>query len=1085
MSSVATAVRRWFGLVVALVAGSSGASIGWGQGVDFMREVRPILSNHCFQCHGPDEHTREADLRLDTRDGLFGGTDREGVVVPGDLASSLLWQRVVADDPEDRMPPSHANKDLRPDQINTLRQWIEHGAPWRQHWAFLPLRDPRPPEVNDAGWCSTAIDRFVLRRMEQAGLEPSPDADPFTLVRRLYLDLTGLPPTIDEADDWASKLWDDALHQIDQRELERLVDRLLASPHYGEKWGRHWLDLARYADTNGYEKDRERSIWPYRDWVVRAWNADMPFDRFTVEQLAGDLLPGATIDQRIATGFHRNTMLNEEGGIDPLEFRFYAMTDRVATTATVWLGLTLGCAQCHAHKFDPISHSEYYRFMALMNNADEPQLELPDDAWRALRERDRRRAAALLKELPSKWPLPEDESRAEADAAEPGDGGIAAEGEVDRPAAIAERRRSAVDRAFRKWLHRERSGVARWQVLHPVEVRSSLPILTVQPDGSVFASGDTAKRDDYFLQLAPADFPIRAIRLEALPDERLPARGPGTTYYEGTLGDFFLAEFELSTPDRRIDVAQASHSFAANRFGNNPVSAELTIDGDVQTGWSVHGRQGERHVAVYVLSQPLPAGTPVHVHMIFGRHFASSLGRFRISAAEAPDHPLPRAYPPDIERSLFQTDDALTDAERQRLFEQFLLDAPELQESTEEIRRLLRGPPPTTTLVMAEWPAGHVRPTFRHHRGEYLQRAEQVEPGVPEVLHPWRPQWEKNRLGLAQWLTAEDNPLTARVAVNRAWEQFFGVGLVRTPEDFGLQGQSPSHPELLDWLAVRWIGEDGWSPKKLHRRIVTSRVYRQSSRVPEATQRIDPENRWLSFMPRRRLDAEQIRDQIVATSGMLDRRLGGPPVRPPQPEGVTEVAYGSPKWTASQGGNRFRRSLYTFRKRTAPFAFYTTFDAPSWETCTVRRVRSNSPLQGLTLLNDVMVMELGWAAAARTMLEWPEKSGEVPQYRNGSDEAELRRGLRSAFRTVLIRPPEQEEWDALVAFFRRAEESFKNQPESVRELDTLGPTGNAVWFPLERKLDTRTPREATDAFRSAWIATWRALWALDEAVVRP
>ncbi|RMF36905.1 MAG: DUF1553 domain-containing protein [Planctomycetota bacterium] len=1071
-------------VAVALAMGFTLTRCAAAQEIDFVRDVRPLLSNHCFQCHGPDEQTREADLRLDTPDGLFGNAGGDEIVIPGDLAGSLLWQRVSASDPDERMPPPHANKALRPNQIATLRRWIEQGAKWEQHWAFIAPQKPPIPKGQDDAWCRTPIDRFVLRRLTQAGLAPAPDADPYTLVRRLYLDLIGLPPGVAEADYWANRLWDEAEKQIDPQGLELLVDRLLASPHYGEKWAQHWLDLARYADTNGYEKDRERSIWPYRDWVVRALNADMPFDRFTVEQLAGDLLPDASLDQRIATGFHRNTMLNEEGGIDPLEYRFYAMTDRVSTTATVWLGLTLGCAQCHAHKFDPISHTEYYQFMALMNNADEPQLELPDPQWQALWDRNRRRAAELLEKLPDRWPV-----EGSAESAEPSDAtrgnGHAATGDLDEAASLAARRTALVQQAFQAWLVRERDGAAEWRTLWPTRARSSLPILTIQADGSVFASGDTAKRDDYFVDLAPVDFPIRAIRLEALPDQRLPARGPGSTYYEGTLGDFFLAEIEFNANDRPLAITEASHSFAANRFGQNPVSAQLTVDGDVQTGWSVHGRQGERHVAVYALQTPVPPGTPLSVHMIFGRHFASSLGRFRFSATDAPPRPLARAYSLEVERALLQPDETLTPQERRQLFEQFLLDAPELQEAAEEIRRLRRPPPATTTLVLAEWPPGHVRPTHRHHRGEYLQPAERVEPGVPQVLHGWKAEWPKNRLGLARWLISDENPLTARVVVNRAWAHFFGTGLVRTPEDFGLQGQSPSHPDLLDWLAVTWSQDDCWSFKQLHRRIVTSRVYWQTSRAATTSRQLDPENRWLSYMPRRRLDAEQIRDQIIASSGMLDRRIGGPPVRPPQPAGVTEVAFGSPRWQASEGGDRFRRSLYTFRKRTAPFAFYATFDAPSWETCTVRRVRSNSPLQGLTLLNDTMVVELARLAANRSV------NGSLPnlvksfQASTKLDEPRLREALHWAFRSVLVRPPQPEEIDALADFFRRAVEDFASHPAAVDRLGIdVGDQASAAEQSQQRFAPDGAQSSAA-VRQAAWLATWRALWALDEAVMRP
>ncbi|MEZ6060881.1 MAG: DUF1549 domain-containing protein [Planctomycetaceae bacterium] len=467
--------------------------------VDFTRDVRPILSNACFHCHGPDEKTREADLRVDTRAGLFDERDGVRAVVPGNIEASELVSRILSDDPDLAMPPSTSKKSLTDEQRQTLVRWVKQGAPWEQHWAFIPPVKADLPPVSNEAWCRNEIDRFVLARIEAAGLEPSPEADPYALVRRIYLDLIGLPPTPDEADQWVQEL-----QRENETAWQRLVQHLLDSPHYGERWARRWLDLARYADSNGYEKDRDRSIWPYRDWVISAINDNMAFDQFTIEQLAGDMIPNASTSQRVATGFHRNTMLNEEGGIDPMEFRFHAMTDRVFTTGTTWLGLTLGCCQCHTHKYDPISQTEYYQLMALLNNADEPLLDLPDDDFQQTWDHNRKQAAELLAEMPNKWP---------------DDAGI------------------SIDEAFEKWLADETANAVQWTSLKPVEATSNLPILTIQDDDSIFASGDTAKRDDYFISLAASDKPITALRLEALPDDRLPAHGPGTTYYEGTPGD--------------------------------------------------------------------------------------------------------------------------------------------------------------------------------------------------------------------------------------------------------------------------------------------------------------------------------------------------------------------------------------------------------------------------------------------------------------------------------------------------------------------------------------------------------------------
>jgi len=799
--------------------------------------------------------------------------------------------------------------------------------------------------------------------------------------------------------------------------------------------------LARYADTNGYEKDRDRSVWPYRDWVVDAFNRDLPFDQFTIEQIAGDMLPGATEAQRIATGFHRNTMLNEEGGIDPLEYRFHALTDRVATTGTTWLGITLGCCQCHTHKYDPITHVEYYQFMALLNNADEFALELPSlfqagdmqQVW----EENRRKAQQLLGELPQQWPVSKSQPQ-------------------------------TFDQAYEAWLAEQRAQVVPWTHLRPIEATSNLPILSIEADDSIFASGDTAKRDVYEITLAAHAEPITAIRLEALPDSRLPARGPGTTYYEGTLGDFYLVEVTATHAGKSLEFRNASETYAKNRYGKNPVAAKLTIDGDVQTGWSVDGRQGERHVAVYQLTEPLPAGSELQFTLTFGRHFASSLGRFRFSAtsAQRPARAVP--FESELEQLLLLAPNELNDEQNRKLQAElrkhFALASPELAAQADEIRKLLAQPEVPTSLVFEERPAQHPRPTFRHHRGEYLQPAEEVQPNVPAIWPGLPAEAARNRLTLARWLVSDQHPLTSRVAVNRIWSTLLGTGIVATEQDFGLQGAAPSHPELLDWLALQFMHADGWSQKRLLRRIVSSRTYRQSSQVNEAANRIDPENRLLSYAPRFRLEAESLRDSLLVASGQLSRQLGGPPVRPLQAAGITEVAYGSPIWKADRGPDRYRRSLYTYIKRTAPFAMSATFDAPSGEACIANRSRSNSPLQALTLLNDVMVVDLARATGER------HAAAALPQAANsntaaGVDTTQLQRQeLQQLFRAVLVRPATQEELNLLNIFWQTQYKAFTAQPEQAQLL-----VGEA---------------QEHLAHTAAWIATARALFALDETQTR-
>jgi len=1013
--------------------------------ISFSRDIRPLLSGKCYFCHGPDEMTREADLRLDQFEPATREVDGHRAITPGKPDQSELVRRILSEDPDEMMPPPSSNKSLTAEQKELLRRWIESGAEYEEHWAFVPPRQVELPVVVRADWPRNAIDSFILSRLEAEKLTPSEEADAIALVRRVYLDLIGLPPTPEEADQWAARL-NETLAGEKRRPGVRedvwleLVNYLLDSPRYGERWARRWLDLARYADTNGYEKDRDRSVWPYRDWVVNALNADMPFDQFTVEQIAGDLLPDATIDQRIATGFHRNTMLNEEGGIDPLEFRFYAMTDRVATTGITWLGLTTGCCQCHTHKYDPLTHTNYYQLMAFLNNADEPDLYLPDEAAEQRYQQNLAKAAQLLDRLPRHWP----------DAA-----AGASDSKPETVVAVLKAPESDIATAFGKWLQTERDRTPHWKSLPPTEVSSNLPHLTVESDAAVFASGDTTKFDTYELTFAAPPTGVTAIRLEALPDARLPEHGPGSTFYEGRKGDFFLNEFRLSANGQPIEFASASHSYAKNQFGNNPVDASKAIDGDYQTGWSAAGRPGERSVAVFVLKEPLPKLDSVKLTMTFGRHFASSLGRFRLSVTTRAGGADAREFPSDVESLLEEPDDALTAEQRAILLRQFLIDAPQLAEQTKQIRQLRNRPAGVSALVLQERPAESPRPTFVHHRGEYLSTTDEVTAGTPEALHPFPSDAPRNRLGFAKWLVSRDNPLTARVVVNRHWAAFFGTGIVATLEDFGMQGESPSHPELLDWLAVKFV-DSGWSLKKLHRLIVTSATYRQSAKRSADDSTAD---RLLSRYPRSRLEAEIIRDATLQAAGVLSLKMGGPPVRPPQPEGVTESAWGSPKWTASSGENRFRRSIYTYQKRTAPFAMFNTFDAPSGESCVARRDVSNTALQALTLLNDPMFLEAAQALGRLTSMQ------------PGSDEDRV----RFTFRRIATRAPSELEVERLLAFVSKQRERAANS-----ELDAAALGAGAA-----KQAGDQKPAAATASVEVAvWTSLARALIGLDEALTR-
>lgn len=971
------------------------------QAVDFNRDVRPVLAQHCFACHGMDEHSRKGKLRLDLRDSALGkGKSGEAAIIPGKAEESEVIKRIFSTDEDELMPPPHTKKVIPEKDKAILKAWITDGAKYEQHWAYIPPQQPPLPRKD-----AHPIDAFIQARLQKEGLNPSPEADRHTLVRRVYLDLTGLPPTPAEADSFVNDQASDA--------YEKLVDSLLASKQYGERWVRRWLDLARYADTNGFEKDRPRSIWPYRDWVVQALNDDMPFDLFSIKQLAGDMLPKPTPQDFIATGFHRNTMLNEEGGADPNEYRFYAMVDRVGVTGTTWMGLKMNCCQCHTHKYDPILHTDFYRTFALLNNADEPTYLIPTPEVAAQQKAHAEKIAKLEEELPSKFP-----------------GGQA-----------------AMESRFAGWLEGEAHRASHWEIVRPVSMQTTMPHLEQQADGFILGSGDISKSDVYELKLKAPIQGVRAIRLEVAAHPSLPNNGPGLTYYEGPLGGFFLSELQTFQNGQRIGMKGADATndaeedrisdaagarpkkgkAAAARKTNNATAA---LDGEMSSGWQVLGGRGQHHAAVFYFEQPVDLSSGIDLKMLFEKHFACALGHFRLSVTTS-DHAVATGHPAEVEEMLAKA----IPQDKARLLRQFLETAPEMQQAAKPLLALRRTlPEGQPTLVLNERPATNPRITHRYHRGEYLSPKEEVSPGVPAFLPQLPAGAPANRLTFAQWLFAPENPLTARVTVNRQWHAFFGRGLVKLLEDFGYQSEPPSHPDLLDWLAVEFRTQ-GWSMKKLHRLIVTSATYKQSSRITPELARRDPENILLARGSRFRLDAEIIRDSALKAAGVLSSKMGGPGVYPPQPASVTtEGTYGKVEWTTSEGEDRHRRSLYTFMKRTAPFAMATTFDAPTGESCLARRDVSNSPLQALTLLNDSMFMEAAQAMAKQVIAESPE----------GNDEARL----QNIFRRCATRPAAPDEIALLKAF-------------------------------LEKQRDSQLTGEAL------WSAVSRAAMNLDEAVTHP
>jgi hypothetical protein len=933
--------------------------------ISFNEHIRPILSNNCYYCHGPDPKHREADLRLDEREGAM-----LSAIVPGKPDESELLRRVTSDDEHELMPPP-ASKRERLSERDTaiLRRWIEQGAEYEGHWAFLSLRQQTLPAVTNESLATSAIDRFIQARLEAEQISPSDPADRSTLVRRVSLDLTGLVPSPAEVNAFLEDGSPDA--------YERLVDRLLASPHFGERWGRHWLDQARYADSNGYTIDSERAMWPYRDWVIQSLNEDLPFDQFTIDQLAGDLLPEPTKKQLVATAFHRNTLINEEGGTDKEQFRHEAVVDRVNTTSAVWLGLTVACAQCHTHKFDPISHREYYELFAFFNSAADV-----NNRGEAIAVSRGEMFGHPVMAKPS-GPDPEDAARRQA------------AWEARELARLDGMAASKVAWSPLEYLEFETKGGASFQRLD---------------DNSLLQDGRAAPKDRYRIVARSKLEDIQAVRLRVLTHDSLPKQGPGTA---GN-GNFVLTDFNFITAGQKRPFQSA---FADHEQPDFPIRG--AIDEDAKTGWAINvgpnskGKMNTNHEAVFILEKPLfvPADQTVEFTLSHELNDNYLVGRFAIDVAEtAPAEPLPYET---------QVVEALTTPRDKRTKEQARLVAVAFAKA--EVQRQSRKQESTTSdtaqlMIMKE--LDKPRETYVALRGDFLRPDKEVGPLSPGGLHVIQPALPaepgRTRLDLARWLVSPENPLTPRVTTNRIWMRYFGKGLVETEEDFGTQGTPPSHPELLDWLAAEFIRR-GWSQKDLHRRIVTSAAYRRSSHARSDLMEKDPRNLLLARQERLRIEAEVVRDAALAASGLLDRTLGGPSVRPPQPEGVYAFTQNSKRWVAETGSQRYRRGMYTAFFRSAPYPLFTTFDAPDFQTVCTRRLRSNTPLQALTVANDVAFVEIAQGLAARVLSELPES--------NVADR------LHRAFQLALARPPSDRELSVLQGFHERQAAELKAEPE--------------------------------------------------------
>jgi hypothetical protein len=981
--------------------------------VDFNRDIQPILSDNCYKCHGPDANARKAKLRLDRKEGAFGkNEDGRAIVAPGKPDDSELITRVLSTDPDEVMPTPKSNHKLTDAQKDLLKRWVEQGAPWAEHWAFVAPKKAEVPKADPSqGVVRNVIDNFVLDRLAKENLKQAPEADKNRLLRRVTLDLTGLPPTPQEVDAFLADSSPDA--------YEKVVDRLLASPRYGERMVWEWLDAARYADTNGYQGDPTRAMWYWRDWVIKALNENMPFDQFTIEQLSGDLLPegsdkpeGRTetfmaswiqdpkLDQSIATGFHRNHMINGEGGRIPEESRVDYVMDRVETTGTVWMGLTFNCCRCHDHKFDPIKQREYYQLSAYFNSIEESG---GNDA------------GGYAKPIIS---MADSKQQAKADAAK------AAE-------AAANKERAEVEKELRQeqaaWEQSLVNGATlasvEWHPLIPSELSSEKgATLTKQADGSVLASGTNPDTDELVFSAATSLRNPTAVRLEVLPDDSLAAHGPG----RAPNGSWVLSEFKMLGEGKPVELVAAHADFEQPGW-----PLENALDGKDDTGWGTWPQVGKPHEAVFEMKTKFKVRTSSDVRdamLLFRLQFRSAykqhvIGKFRISITDSPTVLL-RPIPEEVKAAIAIESAKRTDAQKKTISDFYLASDPRLIAAKKKAddakaarERIDRETP--RTMVMRDRP--EPRDTYVLVKGAYDKYADKVEHGTPAFLPPLPADAPKNRLALARWLVSPEHPLTARVIVNRYWQTFFGRGIVKTTGDFGLQGDKPTHPQLLDWLARDFV-DSGWDVKRMMRMIVTSATYRQSSVIPAGMAEREPENKLLARGPRFRIPSWMLRDQALAASGLLVERVGGPPVKVYQPVNIWEDAsFGQIKYTQDHGEALYRRSLYIFWRRiVAPTLF---FDVANRQQCTVNAGRTNTPLHALVTMNDVTYIE-----AARALAERMLKQG-------GNTDAER---LSYGFRLCTARNPSEKESTLLASSLTHFRQDYANDEENAKKLINTG-----------------------------------------------
>jgi len=1015
----------------------SAASTAWAaDAIEFNRDIRPILSENCFACHGPDAAQRQADLRLDDHEAALAElASGNHAIVPGDLEQSELVRRITSSDTAEQMPPADSTKKLTPQQVELLQRWVKEGASWQGHWAFLPVQETQADAAPES---AQPIDQFIRAKLTAANVAPAKQADPVTLTRRLAFDLTGLPPTAEQVARMMKAPTEESYRQ--------LVEELLNSPRYGERMAMWWLDLVRYADSVGYHGDQMVSVYPFREYVIRAFNDNKRFDQFTREQLAGDLLPEPTKEARIASGYNRLGMMSAEGGVQPKEYLSKYIAERVRNVSGAWLGVTIGCAECHDHKFDPFASRDFYQLEAFFADIEERGLYSGanvDGNW------------GPSMQLPS--------AEQEAELARLDDEIAAAKSKLATPTAELETAQAAWEQAVAPPIE--------WTHLKPVEaVSAGGATLTVQADASILASGARPEKDTYTLKFENLPTGITGFRIETLPHDSLPAKGAG----RASNGNFMLTEFIVrqragdGTEELPVALQNASESFAQRIDGGKKDGQRLTaakaIDGDESelSGWATVEEVTLANHAVFETRDDLAgSGQSLTISLVQNRGLGGhTLGHFRISVTSSPRpvKALGAGLPRNVRDVLATPLANRNDAQRAELAAHYRTIAPSLEPdrkalaASEKTRTALVQQIPTTLVTRAVEP----RPIRVLARGNWMdETGDLVQPGVPAFLPPALPSDRRlTRLDLANWLVARENPLTARVFVNRLWKLLFGAGLSRKLDDLGAQGEWPTHPELLDWLASEFM-DSGWDVKHLVRSIVLSETYRQSSDRPDLRER-DPYNLLFARQARYRLDAETVRDNALAVSGLLVERIGGPSARPYQPPGYwAYLNFPAREWENSAGADLYRRGLYTHWQRQYLHPSMLAFDAPSREECTADRSRSNTPLQALVLLNDTTYVEAARALAERGL-------------REGGDAVDSR--LEFAFQRALSRPIRASEAAVLGELVGKHREQFRHDPEAAKTLLGIGAR------PAPADLD---PVEL-----AAWTSVTRAILNLHELVTR-